>query len=240
MATTYYLFISQPCGCPLVCSNSIEAFHGTAGMVVSVKPTSGRPCDNTEWVGDWLFRMMLSAPELRPSGTYQSPIVYDPSITTMMLRRSASVAVRKKKSVARVEKIQLRRVPDRRESITVDLCAVATHARLDVAASQSACGKVSNKMEAAEWTDAEEDRLIQVARNFLTEMLNNRQSSQSRWIKINSLSRNLPSKCAPPYWKSCDRTCAYTRNRHRWSDRDRDRDRDACSTTFTTITQLYL
>ena len=50
--------------------------------------------------------------------------------------------------------------PHKRESIAVDLCAVATHARLEVAASQSACGKVSNKMEAAEWTDTEEDHLI--------------------------------------------------------------------------------
>ena len=44
MATTYsIIFISQPCGCLLVCSNSMEecaAFHGTAGMaglVVSVR-----------------------------------------------------------------------------------------------------------------------------------------------------------------------------------------------------------
>ena len=38
-----------------------------------------------------------TAPELRPSGTFQSAIIYDLSVTAMILRQSEPVAARKKK-----------------------------------------------------------------------------------------------------------------------------------------------
>ena len=196
--------------------------------------------DFSGWCCAWVktVRNISVADCLRPEYNYDD-------VKTIGISRR-----QKKSTVARIEKKFVRRVPDRRESIAVDLCVVATHARLEVAASQSACGKVSNKMEAVEWTDAEEDRLILLWQEKaclfntgLKEFSNRNAKRQGRArrgaeSKKYSLSRNLPSKCAPTYWKSHVIALVCTsRNRHRWSDRDvtwawlcRG---DACSTTFT-------
>ena len=53
-------------------------------------------------------------------GTFQSAIIYDLSITAMILRQSETVAARKELTVARVEQFQLVRCdPDGREPIAV-------------------------------------------------------------------------------------------------------------------------
>ena len=57
-------------------------------------------------------------PEPRPSGTFQTAIIYDLSVTATILRQSDTVAARKKLTVARVEHFQLVwRDPDGWESI---------------------------------------------------------------------------------------------------------------------------
>ena len=65
-------------------------------------------------------------PELRPSGTFQSAIIYDLIVTAMILRQSQTVAARKDE-VASVEQYQLVRTdPDGKQSQAHDFSVVMT------------------------------------------------------------------------------------------------------------------